>query len=118
MTKLQSNQVDNQKEPGLFLGLSLIALLVLSGVAPFIAGIEFGPVEPGLGSVLMGIYKMTWGAMFLASYVLSHKTFFFRGLLWVCEHLSSPGNRKMAFFYSALALGLGSACVLAGIGII
>ena len=61
---------------------------------------------------------MAWGAMFLASYFYSHKTFFFRGLIWVCEHWSSPKGRGMAFFYAALALGLGSMATLSGLGLI
>lgn len=56
--------------------------------------------------------------MFLVSYFYSHKTFFFRGLIWVCEHWSSPKGRGMAFFYAALALLLGGLATLSGLGLI
>jgi len=56
--------------------------------------------------------------MFLASYFYSYKTFFFRGLLWFCEHLSFPASRKMAFFYFALALFIGGMGVLKGLALL
>ena len=66
---------------------------------------------------LLGLYIMAWGFMFLASYYFGHKSFFLRALVWVCEHFSYPRGRKMAFFYFALAFGLGLMALLAGLGI-
>ena len=107
----------SQNEPGLVLGFALIGLLVLLLVAAFVAGVKSGPVEPGLGSVLLGLYIVAWGLMFLASYFYGHKTFFFRGLIWVCEKFSHPKGRGMAFFYAALAIGLGGFATLKGLGV-
>jgi hypothetical protein len=106
---------ERPKERGILLGSTLIAFLcaLLAGSLHF--GVEPGPIRPG---VLLGLYIMAWGAMFLAGYYFSHKTFFLRGLIWVCEHLSAPAGRKMAFFYSALAFCLGGAGLLAGLGLI
>ena len=56
--------------------------------------------------------------MFLASYYFSQKTFFLRGLMWICEHFSNPRGKKMAFFYFALATVLGLVLVLKGLGVI
>ena len=104
-------------EPGLALGLALIAVLALLLVGALVAGIEPGrPPKPGLGNVLLGVYVMAWGGMFFASYFFEHKTFFFRALIWLCEHFSHPASRKMALFYAALAIVLGGMGVLAGVG--
>jgi len=104
-------------ETGLLLSLTLIGLLLVLLVAACVSGIKPGPVQRGAGSVLLGLYLIAWGCMFLASYYFSHKSFFLRGLMWVCEHFSHPASRKMAFFYFALAFGLGAMGVLAGLGI-
>lgn len=53
--------------------------------------------------------------MFLASYYFSHKTFFLRGLMWVCEHFSYPSGRGMAFFYFCLAFFLGTVLLIQGL---
>ena len=57
-----------------------------------------------------------WGLLFLAAYFFSHKTFFFRGLIWVCERFSHPRGRGMAFLYFALAFALGTMALLRGLG--
>ena len=104
-------------EPGYVLSAILIASLVALLWAAQEVGIQSGPVQPGLGTVLLGLYVMAWGCMFLASYFFSHKSFFLRALLWVCERFSWPSSRKMAFFYFALAFGLGLMAVLKGLAI-
>ena len=112
------SSTDSPNEPGILLGMTLIAFLCVLLVGALYFGFEPGPIRPGIGSVLLGLYIMAWGVMFLASYYFSHKTFFLRGLIWLCEHLSAPAGRKMAFFYFALAFFLGGAGLLAGLGII
>ncbi|KAB7768789.1 hypothetical protein CKY51_08460 [Xanthomonas maliensis] len=87
-------------------------------VSSLLAGLKPGPMRTGSSTVLLGLYLMAWGAMFLASYFYSHKTFFFSALIWVCEHCSSPRGRGMAFFYAALAFGLGGVITLSGLGLI
>lgn len=104
-------------ESGYLLGTILIAVLVVLLVAVLQAGVEPGPIRPGTGSVLLGLYVLAWGFMFLASYFYSHKTFFFRALIWVCEHFSFPPSRKMAFFYFALTLFIGGLAVLKGLAL-
>jgi len=105
-------------EPGHLLGFASIGLLVLLLVAAFQSGIETGPIRPGTGTVLLGVYVMAWGFMFLASYFYSHKSFFFRALIWVCERLSFPASRAMALFYFVLAFVVGGATILAGLGLL
>jgi hypothetical protein len=109
---------ERPNERGILLGSLLVAFLGAPLVASLYFGVEPGPIRPCAGSVLLGLYIMAWGVMFLASYYFSHKTFFLRGLIWVCEHLSAPAGRKMAFFYFALAFSLGVARLLAGLGLI
>jgi len=105
-------------EPGYGLSAALIALLIILLVAYFSVGGAVEHMGPGRGTVLLGVYIMAWGFMFLASYYFSHKSFFLRGLIWVCEHWSRPSGRKMAFFYFALAVLAGGASVVKGLGLV
>jgi len=107
-----------ESETGLALGLTLIAILGGLLVAALMTGFKTGPVKPGLSAALTGMYIMAWGAMFLASYFFEKKTFFFRALIWVCENLSHPKGREMAFFYAALCLGLGGFGFLRGLDLV
>ena len=111
-------QTNPPPESGYRLGIALIATLVVLLVAVIEVGVESGPIRPGTASVLLGLYVLVWGCMFLASYFFSHKTFFFRGLIWVCEHLSFPASRKMAFFYFVLTLFIGGLTVLKGLALL
>jgi hypothetical protein len=104
-------------EPGMILGLSLIALLVAL-LAGTIALGGAGHTQRGIGSVLGGLYLVTWGVMFLLSYFYSYKTFLFRALMWVCTRGSSPRGRRMAFFYFGLATLIGSMVMLSGLGVV
>lgn len=104
-------------EPGHLLSWTLIGILVAFLVAIDATGFEPGPIKPGLNTVLLGLYLMAWGFMFLASYYYSHKSFFLRGLLWVCLHFSFPPGKKMAFFYFGLALLMGGLAVIKGLDI-
>jgi len=112
------NSAQIKNEPGVALGVLLIALLAGLLISVLATGFHTGPLRPGTNTVLLGIYIMAWGSMFLASYFFSHKTFFLRALIWVCEHWSHPKGRGMAFFYAALALLLGFVAVLSGLGVI
>jgi len=105
-------------QPGYLLGSVAIAVLVVLLVAAVNVGVEPGLDRPGLGNALLGIYIMVWGFMFLASYFYSHKSFFFRALMWVCEHLSYPATRTMALFYFALAFILGGIATLRGLNLL
>lgn len=106
-----------ENEPGYLLSFALIGVLATLLYAAERAGIEQGPVKVGRGTVLLGLYIMAWGCVFLASYFFGHKSFFLRALVWVCEHASYPRTRKMAFFYFLLAFGLGFMALLAGLGL-
>jgi hypothetical protein len=65
--------------------------------------------------VLLGAYLVVWSFMFLAAYYFSRKSFFLRVLMWVCERLSRPGDKRMAFFYFALGLCSGLFAILRGL---
>ncbi len=105
-------------ETGVFLsGLCLWILIGLLGLVIFY-GIQSDPMSAGRGTVLMGLYIMVLGFMYLASYYFSHKALFLRVLMWHCEHASVPAGRKMAFFYFLLAFVIGLATLLSGLGII
>jgi hypothetical protein len=106
-----------KNEKGLILGCGIIALLAILMLLPFHYGFELGPIEKGRTSVAIGLYLQFWGILFLLSYFYSQKTFFLRGLIWVCENFSSPKGRKMAFFYFTLAFGLGTMSLVKGLGL-
>jgi hypothetical protein len=109
------NNVANEK--GLGLGISIIVALIIFMLLPFFFGFELGPAKKGPAAIFTGIYLQFWGILFLLSYFFTHKTFFFRGLMWICENFSSPRGRKMAFFYFALSFMLGSMALIQGIGL-
>jgi hypothetical protein len=94
----------------------LILVLVALLVAALKTQPPHGEPQSPISSIALGLYIIAWGCMFLASYYFSHKAFFFRGLIWVCEHFSRPRSRKMAFFYFALATALGGASLISGLG--
>ena len=106
------------KEPGIALGVALIALLVgLLVASVVVGGIKPEPMRPGLPSVLRGTYLLAVGAMFLAAYYFDHKTFFLRWVIWLCEKWSWPRKREGAFVYAALAFLVGGMGVLVGFGL-
>lgn len=109
---------EKPNETGAGLSLSIIGLYVLLQVGGLMSGVTTGPLKSGLGTVLIGLSLIVFGSAFLASYFFSHKAFLFRGLIWLCENLSHPKGRGMAFFYFLLAGGLGIMAVLTGLGVI
>ena len=113
----QSESTQSQiREPGYVVGVALIAFLVVPQALALSGLIDLG--ECGTGDIMTGIYFIGLGTMFLASYYLSHKTFVLRGFVWICEHLSTPPNRKTAFAFFALLCFVGSLAILAGLGFV
>ncbi|WAC75221.1 hypothetical protein OU995_11195 [Roseateles sp. SL47] len=100
-----------QEERGGVLGFALICVLAVLTVAALRA-----PADTK--NLVMGVYLMVWGCMFIASYFFSHKTFFLRGLLWFCVTMACPSTPKMAFFYGFMGLGMGAVSLMAGLGLI
>jgi hypothetical protein len=109
---VRANQPQN--EPGLAIGVGLIAMLAILSVATLLSGSGAG-ARSGRSDVLLGFNFIAWGAMFLAAYFYSHKTFFFRSLIWVCEHFSVPARREMALAYFALAIIIGAPLAASGL---
>ncbi len=103
-------------KPGVLFGVSLIFLLI----ALLVAAVMFAPAkfQRGWGTVLVGVYLVTWGIMLFASYYQSHTNFFFRGLLWACERLPASGGKRMALLWSACAFLVGGSIIVSGLGVI
>jgi hypothetical protein len=102
----------SEPQPGVLLGLNLIALL---GVL-LVLVVQAEPEGRDKTLVATGAYVMAWGVMFLLSYRFSHKTFFLRGLMFISEEFSWPkGGRYMALVYGALGVGLGVAAIIGGL---
>jgi hypothetical protein len=106
---------ERTNEPGIALGLFVISVLVVFGVLPFFYGIETGPIKKGPASILLAVYIQSWGLVFWISYYFSHKSFFFRGVIWVCEELSWPKSRFMALLYGIMGLGMGTVALIKAI---
>ena len=104
------------KEPGIAIGVLMILTLLglLGGI--FYSGFKPGPIEKGTTSILGGVYLFTWGCLFGVSYFFDHKTFFLRGLIWVCERMSFPSGRWMALIYSVWLVSFGGYIFLIGAG--
>ena len=102
-------------KPGIGLGVFVIMILVTLCALPFFFGVETGPIKRGPGSILIAIYIQSWGVVFLLSYFYSHKTFFFRAVIWVCENFSFPKGKFMALLYSLLFFGLGTTALIKAI---
>ncbi len=96
---------DAVESRGLLLGLSLIGVLAVLLVSAMVAP------DSASGEVLLGLYLIAWGLMFLAAYFFSAKTFFFRGLMWVCVNFSIPRGRAMAFLYAIAFITVGTMAV-------
>jgi hypothetical protein len=94
------NQADAKpNEPGIALGWALIVTLVALQVAALLSGIS---TERPVGVVLMGVLFLELGAIVLAAYFYSHKSFFFRWLISLIERFPVPSSRKWAFFWVTL----------------
>jgi hypothetical protein len=99
-------------ERGVLLSATLIGILL--ALLCVLTVVERDSSSPAL-EVWTGLYIQVWGWMFLAAYYYSHKSFFLRGLMWVCEHFSVPPGRRMAFFYFGLCFLLGGVAILKGL---
>ncbi len=115
---MPKNKSSPKNELGLGLGLFLIGILVILLVTALLFGKKFGPSKTNLYTILVGLYLIVWGFMYLASYFYEYKSFFFRALIWTCEHFSWPARREMALFYFVLAMVLGCLELLVGFRVI
>ena len=101
---------------GHLLTLVAIGLLSAAVLTELLAGQH--PFEHGPGSIVWGVFWLYSGLLFLAAFFHRNRCYLFRFLMWVCEHFSSPSHPAMAFFYAALGVGLGTAAILTGLGVI
>ena len=104
-----------QKERGLFLGITILALQLGLMTGALLNDLNIGSVSKGTSEIITGIYIQVGGVLFLASYYVEHKSFLFRGLIWICENASTWRTRKMAFFFAALCILVGTGGIVMGI---
>ena len=98
-----ATEQEREKEPGILLGLLLLAPLVaISLFRPD----DYNPKEELIDGLYSNFGVFYIGILFLLSYYYSHKTFLLRGFMWICENFSAPRHRKMALFYFGLTLFL------------
>ena len=103
---------DEERKPGWFI-VAAVAAFVLAFNVPLVES-----TSPNARWIMSGMYAFGIGVLFLLAYFFENESLVFRGLMWVCEHFSSPRSRKMAFFYAALAGTLGTVAILQGLGVI
>ena len=116
---VETNKAQRPKEQGLVLGVLLLAVLIVPQIVAVVtAGWTSGTLAKGSQMILQGLHMQYFGVLFLLSYFFDSKCFFFRWLIWVCEHLTMPRSRRMAFFYFALGFGLGTWVLLIGLGVV
>ena len=107
-----------RNEPGHALSSILISVLVL------LVGLAFGfgmsterPAPSGMGPVFMGLFLVALGTMFFASYFFSQRSYFLRWLLALSMGLFPKlSDRRMAFLFSAIAIGNGIIAIADGFG--
>jgi len=102
-----------EKEAGLIIGFVIIAVLLVANIY-----IALYVSNEAIKNILIAIYIYFLGSVFLAAFFFENKSFIFRWAIWICEHFSSPGSRKMAFFYFVLAIFIGSFALYKGISIL
>jgi hypothetical protein len=108
-----------QNRPSLLLDLLIVAV----GGALLIVASRFGleaghPPAKGVATVLGGLYVIYLGMLFLLSYFFSDACYVFSFLCYLCEACSYPAGRRMAWFYFALSLLIGSGVLLVGFGVL
>jgi len=104
---------EKQNEKGLILGCTLLLPLIIVQLAPYSLDIDSAKFK-----AVNIAFILYLGALFLLSYYYSHKTLLLRGLRWLCENLSWPKSKKMAFFYFGLSLIIGLLATLDATGVL
>jgi len=109
--------MESKKSPDK-LGFALIGLLAIFVVAAWVSGMPIGkPTEPMIGPVFMGLFLVSLGVMFLASYFYSDRSFFLRWLFVFSLGFPGAKSAKMAFFWSFVSLLCGVGAIADGLGL-
>lgn len=111
-----SEKTKTFNEPGYLLSALLMIVVFAPLGAAMVVGLPWHELKPGLGTILLGLYMVAVGCMFLASFHFDHKSFFLRGLMWICERASVPGVRYMAVVYATGFFVFGAVVLMIGLG--
>jgi hypothetical protein len=108
-----------EKHPRLVLDVLILAAGVAFVLLIGAAGAQAGhPIEKGPAAILVGLYAIYLGVLFLFSYFFPDATYVLYFLRYVCEQCTRGGRgRHMTFFYFALSLGFGAWLLLLGLGV-
>ena len=93
-----------------------VSVLILLGVAAGRSGYTLGPMEPGVATVLTGLYVQSIGVLFLLCYVFPDGSYLLRALMWACENWGMPRGRWTAILWGVFCLVLGGVALLQGVG--
>ena len=83
----------------------------------FRSAIELGPIAKGSAAVFLGAYLQYWGVLFVASYFFPGRSYLLKGLVWICDNMSTPRGRWTAILWGGLALVIGTSVMLQGLGL-
>jgi hypothetical protein len=94
-----------------------LVLLGLVGGA-WASGLSLGPVMPGQATVLLALYVMGWGVLFLLSYYFPNRSYLLKVLMWCCEHGRGLQGPWTAVLWGVFAILLGAFALLLGLGVV
>jgi len=107
------------RHPSLLLDFAIVAVGAGLVIWASRLGLEAGhPASRGIGTILGGLYIVYLGVLFLLSYFFSEACYVFSFLSYICEACSTPAGRRMAWFYFALSMVVGSWLLLIGFGVL
>jgi hypothetical protein len=118
----EENKQEKSQETGLILGIMLILIIAAFPIAYFISiikyGFPFGRVQKGPQAIIGGLFGQYMGVLFFLSNYFPHKSFVFRGMVWLFENLLYPEGKKWLLFSAILIFGIGTGVLLTGLGVI
>lgn len=110
---------ESERHPSLLLDLLIVAIAAGLLLLASKFGLEAGhPATKGAGAIFGGVYFLYLGVLFMLSYFLPRRYFIFNFLGYLSEKCSGPSGRRMAWFYFALSVAVGSGLLLRGFGVL
>lgn len=106
----------NDQQRGAMLGAVLIAILAVLLLAAWSLGLSSQrSLENGAGTVVMGVFLIALGTMFLSSYFKSASSFFLRWLLQLSMSFPFFRSPRMAIFLAGLCMLVGVLTIAKGL---
>lgn len=98
--------------------VTVVCLQIALFVLILVTKKDMSKLEMGTSSILLSVYVIVWGILFLLSYYQHEKSYVLRFLFWLCKISIGSKNGKIAFFYFWVAILASVIGFLYGLGII